>query len=105
MVAVMEGAGIEPGAVYCPSDTITFLACQEPTTLIVVLPLLERVNVTPLLGYASMMYNLLKKRGREWNVAFDMCWLAGVMREKLGEILKWPELSFGCVFEDRKFLG
>lgn len=33
-----------------------------------------------------------------------MCWLAGVVRQQLCNVLQWPKLGFGGIFENGEFL-
>lgn len=65
MVAVVEGAGVQPGAIDGSANAISFVGCQESAAFVVVLPFLEGVNVTPLLRYAPVVYDLLQQCERE----------------------------------------
>lgn len=77
----MEGARVEPGTVDCSAEPIVLFACQEAAALVIVFPLLEWVDVAPLLGYAAVTDDLLEQSSGESNVANDVCWLASIVRE------------------------
>ena len=82
----MEGAGVEPDSIDGSSHEVTLIHCQETPAFKVVLPLLERVDVAPLLSCAPMLHNLLEQREREGNGANNVCRLAFVVGQELSEV-------------------
>lgn len=101
----MERAGIEPGAVKCSAEAVVLLARKETATLVVVLPLLEGIDMAPLLSYTAVACHLLKQSSRERNIADYVCRLTGIMGEQLGEVFQRPKLCFGNGLKHREALG
>lgn len=86
VVAVVEGAGVEPDPIYGSSHKIALVRCEETPAFEVVLPLLEWKDVAPFLGCAPMLHNLLEQSERERNGANNVRRLAFVMGEELSQV-------------------
>ena len=71
----------------------------------VVLPFLERVDGAPFLGGAAGVDDLLEEREGEGDGAVDVCALAGVVGQELGQVGEGAVLGFGGVLQNGEALG
>jgi hypothetical protein len=75
-------------------------ACQKTAAFVVVLPLLEWIDATPLFCHSTMVYDLLEKSGGERNIANDVGRLTRIVGEQLREVFKWAILSLSGALKD-----
>lgn len=83
ILSVVKGAGVEPEAVDCSAEFVTFLGSEEAPRGVVFFPLLERVDVGPFVGNAADADDLGEEREGYWHAARDVGGLGGVVGEEL----------------------
>lgn len=99
---VMECARVQPVPVKCSTQSIALFCGQESPVLEIVLPLLERVDVAPLLRHSACLYNLFEESDGEGYRACYVRWLAGVVCEELRYIVQRAVLILGRCFQQRQ---